>query len=133
MVCSFAGGKSDPSDCDVVATALREAREELGVHVTPDSVWGVLKPLRDWVSALVTVLTFICDKQTFLEGTHCRLVSCRIKCFHDSNDYCLFLSHQSGMMIAPVLANLGPIEDLTFKPNPGEVQLFIFNISVSKI
>lgn len=38
----------------------------------------------------------------------------------------LFLSHQSGMMIAPVLANLGPIEELTFKPNPGEVQLFSF-------
>lgn len=35
-------------------------------------------------------------------------------------------------MIAPVLANLGPIEELTFKPNPGEVQLFIFNIKTYK-
>lgn len=60
MVFSFAGGKSDPSDSDVVATALREAREELGVNVTTDSVWGILKPLRDWVSALVAVLTIIC-------------------------------------------------------------------------
>lgn len=25
------------------------------------------------------------------------------------------------MMIAPVLANLGPLEDLSFKPNPAEV------------
>lgn len=63
MVYSFAGGKSDPSDSDVVATALREAREELGVNVTTDSVWGIMKPLRDRVSALVVVLTFICDIQ----------------------------------------------------------------------
>lgn len=33
------------------------------------------------------------------------------------------LSLQSGMMIAPVLANLGPLEELAFKPNPEEVQL----------
>lgn len=26
------------------------------------------------------------------------------------------------MMIAPVLANLGPLEDLSFKPNPAEVR-----------
>lgn len=49
IVCSFAGGKSDPSDKDVVATALREAKEELGVNVPAESVWGILKPLRDRV------------------------------------------------------------------------------------
>ena len=49
-LCSFAGGKSDPSDRDVVVTALREAQEELGVNVATDRVWGVLKPLRDMVS-----------------------------------------------------------------------------------
>lgn len=26
------------------------------------------------------------------------------------------------MVIAPVLANLGPLEELNFKPNPGEVR-----------
>ena len=51
-VCSFAGGKGDPSDQDVVDTALREAREELGVTVSTDSVWGVLDPLRDMVSGI---------------------------------------------------------------------------------
>lgn len=36
--------------------------------------------------------------------------------------FCLLLSSfQSGMMIAPVLANLGPLETLTLHPNPSEV------------
>lgn len=34
----------------MVDTALREAREELGVNVVTGRVWGVLKPLRDMVS-----------------------------------------------------------------------------------
>lgn len=37
------------------------------------------------------------------------------------------------MMIAPVLANLGPLEELFFKPNPGEVQLSYFLFSTSYI
>lgn len=44
---SFAGGKQDPSDGSIVETALREAREELGITVMKDDVWGVLKPLND--------------------------------------------------------------------------------------
>ncbi|XP_048837023.1 nucleoside diphosphate-linked moiety X motif 8 isoform X2 [Brienomyrus brachyistius] len=83
---SFAGGKRDPSDRDVVDTALREAREELGITVAVGSVWGVLKPLRDW----------------------------------------------SGMIIAPVIANLGPLEALNFHPNPAEVDE-IFTISLSHL
>ncbi len=44
-------------------TALREAREELGIHVTEDKVWGVLKPLRDMVSVLHFLLVkhSMCD------------------------------------------------------------------------
>ncbi|XP_010869352.2 nucleoside diphosphate-linked moiety X motif 8 isoform X2 [Esox lucius] len=83
---SFAGGKRDPSDKDVVDTALREACEELGVTVATEQVWGVLKPLRD----------------------------------------------MSGMVIAPVLANLGPLEALSFKPNPAEVDE-IFTLTLSHV
>lgn len=83
---SFAGGKSDPSDKDVVTTALREAREELGISVPTESVWGILKPLRD----------------------------------------------RTGLLIAPVLANLGPFEELSFTPNPGEVEE-IFTLSLSHL
>lgn len=54
---SFAGGKSDPSDRDMVTTALREAREELGITVAAERVWGVLKPLKDAVSGPVLSLT----------------------------------------------------------------------------
>lgn len=34
---------------------MREAREELGVNVRIEKVWGVLKPLRDAVSGAVLV------------------------------------------------------------------------------
>lgn len=83
---SFAGGKRDPTDKDVVDTALREAKEELGVTVATESVWGVLTPIKD----------------------------------------------MSGMVVAPVLANLGPLEALSFKPNPGEVEE-IFTLPLSHL
>uniref|UniRef100_A0A4X1T0K2 Nudix hydrolase 8 n=1 Tax=Sus scrofa TaxID=9823 RepID=A0A4X1T0K2_PIG len=47
---SFPGGKCDPTDRDVVHTALRETHEELGLVVPEEHVWGVLQPVYDQVS-----------------------------------------------------------------------------------
>ena len=47
---SFPGGKCDPTDQDVVYTALRETQEELGLAVPEDHVWGILHPIYDQVS-----------------------------------------------------------------------------------
>lgn len=71
---SFAGGKRDPSDRDVVDTALREAREELGITVAAGSVWGILKPLRDWVRKSVPHSTLSNALQPINTSQHsCRL------------------------------------------------------------
>lgn len=59
LICSFAGGKCDLADRDVVATALRETWEELGISVAAESVWGVLKPLCHRVSPAL-LLYFTC-------------------------------------------------------------------------
>uniref|UniRef100_A0A7N4NWY5 Nudix hydrolase 8 n=1 Tax=Sarcophilus harrisii TaxID=9305 RepID=A0A7N4NWY5_SARHA len=47
---SFPGGKCDPQDQDIVDTALRETREELGLSIQEENVWGVMKPVDDGVS-----------------------------------------------------------------------------------
>ncbi|XP_069485019.1 mitochondrial coenzyme A diphosphatase NUDT8 isoform X2 [Ambystoma mexicanum] len=52
---SFPGGKSDPSDRDIVHTALREAQEELGIQVMEESTWGVMKPIMDLVEDIFTL------------------------------------------------------------------------------
>ncbi|XP_044278670.1 nucleoside diphosphate-linked moiety X motif 8 isoform X2 [Varanus komodoensis] len=80
---SFPGGKRDDSDQDVIATALRETSEELGLQLREDCVWGVMKPIPDRTKKLV----------------------------------------------APVIANLGPLEHLILKPNPQEVEA-VFTLSV---
>jgi len=36
------GGRRDREDADLLATALRETREEIGVHVAPESLLGAL-------------------------------------------------------------------------------------------
>lgn len=59
----------------MVATALRETREELGITVAPERVWGTLKPLRDAVSLLLASLrSFLLsreDKYHFLFSPVC--------------------------------------------------------------
>jgi 8-oxo-dGTP pyrophosphatase MutT (NUDIX family) len=42
---AFPGGKSDPEDADAVATALREAEEEVGLDPTTVQVFGTLPTL----------------------------------------------------------------------------------------
>ena len=42
---SFPGGKKDPSDTDIIATALRECEEEIGVNRFDIDVLGTLTPL----------------------------------------------------------------------------------------
>ncbi|XP_053418505.1 mitochondrial coenzyme A diphosphatase NUDT8 isoform X1 [Nycticebus coucang] len=49
----FPGGKCDPADQDVVHTALRETREELGLAVSEEQVWGLLRPVYDRQRATV--------------------------------------------------------------------------------
>ncbi|XP_004618622.2 mitochondrial coenzyme A diphosphatase NUDT8 isoform X1 [Sorex araneus] len=50
---SFPGGKCDPTDQDVIETALRETREELGLVVPEEHVWGTLRPVHDPQKAAV--------------------------------------------------------------------------------
>jgi 8-oxo-dGTP pyrophosphatase MutT (NUDIX family) len=42
---SFPGGKLDPQDHDLLETALRETREEIGLALRKDQVIGQLKPV----------------------------------------------------------------------------------------
>ncbi|XP_062973025.1 mitochondrial coenzyme A diphosphatase NUDT8 isoform X2 [Elgaria multicarinata webbii] len=83
---SFPGGKCDDSDRDVIATALRETHEELGLQLREDCVWGVMRSLPD----------------------------------------------RTKMLVVPVIANLGPLEHLTLKPNPQEVEA-VFTLSFSHL
>ena len=42
---SFPGGKLDSNDSDLLETALRETREEIGLTITKEQVVGQLKPV----------------------------------------------------------------------------------------
>ncbi|XP_043823866.1 nucleoside diphosphate-linked moiety X motif 8-like isoform X2 [Dromiciops gliroides] len=52
-VVSFPGGKCDPQDQDIVDTALRETREELGLPIQEENVWGVMKPVNDRKNSVI--------------------------------------------------------------------------------
>ena len=42
---SFPGGMMDDTDQDLVTTALRETKEEVGLDIMKDTVWGMLQSL----------------------------------------------------------------------------------------
>ncbi len=55
---SFPGGKLDSNDSDLLETALRETREEIGLSIKPDQVIGQLKPVITLNSGF-TILPFV--------------------------------------------------------------------------
>lgn len=55
---SFPGGKLDPNDSDLLETALRETREEIGLQISRSQVIGQLKPVTTLNSGF-TILPFV--------------------------------------------------------------------------
>jgi len=56
---SFPGGKFDPTDSDLLDTALRETREEIGLKISKNQVIGQLDPVVTLNSGF-TILPFVC-------------------------------------------------------------------------
>lgn len=65
---SFPGGKTEPSDTDIIHTALREAEEETGVDRSAISVIGTLTPLFIPVSNMIVtpVIGWTKEKPAFV-------------------------------------------------------------------
>ena len=55
---SFPGGKLDSSDSNLLETALRETREEIGLNINSEQVIGQLKPVIT-LNSRFTILPFV--------------------------------------------------------------------------
>ncbi|MCI4432415.1 MAG: CoA pyrophosphatase [Nitrosopumilus sp.] len=66
---SFPGGKFEPTDSDLLDTALRETREEIGLRISKNQVIGQLEPVMTLNSSFM-ILPFvsIVDKITSLSA-----------------------------------------------------------------
>ena len=63
---SFPGGKNEPEDINLIATALREAQEEIGLSPNKVKVIGQLHPYQTISGYLVTpIIALIPNNQTY--------------------------------------------------------------------
>ena len=60
------GGAVDPEDQDVIAAAIRESEEELGVHLSRDQVVGLLDDFVTLTGHLVTPVVFWVEEELTL-------------------------------------------------------------------
>jgi 8-oxo-dGTP pyrophosphatase MutT (NUDIX family) len=58
---SFPGGRMEASDADIEATALRETREEIGIHEEHVSIIGYLEPMPTVTGYAVTPVVGLVD------------------------------------------------------------------------
>ena len=56
---AFPGGKIDPEDSDLLATAIRETSEEIGLKISSENVIGQLEPVVTLNSRFM-ILPFVC-------------------------------------------------------------------------
>lgn len=64
---SFPGGRTDPEDADVIATALREAHEEVGLPPSAVQVCGTLPVYTTVTSYVVTPVVGVVDPAAVLK------------------------------------------------------------------